>query len=88
MYSSIDTVAPTVICPSTETIETALHQSTPMVLWPEASDNSRIAPTVICTENEVKDEIGEIEFVCKALDQAGNEATCSIIVDVQVVCKC
>ena len=82
----IDTEDPTVICPTNQTTETDLTKSTNIVVWghPVASDNSKRVPTLSCNAlNGSQFEIGETEVICKALDQAGNQAKCSFIVDVK-----
>ena len=56
-----------------------------MVVWssPVATDNSKPTPSVTCdAENGTKFEIGEKEVLCQAVDQAGNQVTCSFFVDV------
>ena len=83
--SLTDTQAPTLICPSNETIATGPNQPTAMATWtaPVATDNSNLIPNVTCSaENGSRFEIGKTEVMCKALDQAGNQANCSFIVDV------
>ena len=83
--SSTDTEAPTVICPTNQTLETDLNNSTALVVWnnPVAIDNSKETPTFTCNvENGSQFEFGETEVICQAVDQAGNQATCSFIVDV------
>ena len=83
--SLTDTQAPTLICPPNETIATGLNQPTALVAWtdPVATDNSHLTPNVTCSaENGSQFEIGETEVKCKALDEAGNQANCSFIVDV------
>ena len=57
-----------------------------MVVWtnPISTDNSELAPTVTCNkENGSHFEIGKIEVIYHALDQAGNQATCTFIVYVK-----
>ena len=95
MYSfaidhNTDTEAPTIICPTNQTIETDLTQSSAVVVWtaPVAFDNSKLIPTVTCNkQNGSQFEIGETVVMCQALDQAGNQATCSFIVDVAGKCN-
>ena len=73
------------ICPTNQTVATDLNKSTAMVVWtaPVANDNSELIPTVTCNaENGSKFEIGETEVVCYAIDQVGNQANCSFIVNV------
>ena len=85
MYSPADTEAPTVTCPNNQTIETDLNLSTAVVVWsaPVATDNSKLTPSVTCNaENGTQFEIGEKDVLCQAVDQAGNQATCSFTVDV------
>ena len=80
-----DTEAPTVFCPTNQTLETDLNKSTALVVWTDlvATDNSKITPTVACNaQNGSQFEIGETEVMCQAVDQAGNLATCSFIIDV------
>ena len=57
------------------------------MVWadPVATDNSKLTPTVTCNaQYRSPFEIGETEVMCQALDQAGNQATCSFIIDVVV----
>ena len=85
IYYPTDNEAPAVNCPSNQTIITDLNTSTAVVVWsaPGANDNSELTPTVTCNaENGTQFQIGETEVLCQALDQAGNRATCSFIVDV------
>ena len=80
-----DTEAPTVICPTNQTIETDFNKSTAMVVWshPVSADNSKLTTNVSCNaENGSQFEIGATEVMCHAQDKAGNLATCSFIVDV------
>ena len=56
-----------------------------MVVWtyPVATDNSKLTPTVTCNaQNGSQFEIGETEVMCQAVDQGGNHATCSFIIEV------
>ena len=58
---------------------------TAVVVWthPVSMDNSQLTPNVSCyAENGRQFEIGESEVMCQAQDQAGNQATCSFIVNV------
>ena len=80
-----DIQAPTLTCPSNETIATGPNQPTAMATWtaPVATDNSNLTPNVTCSaENGSRFEIGETEVKCKAVDEAGNQANCSFIVHV------
>ena len=73
------------ICPANQTVETDFNNSAAMVVWTAlvATDNSNLTPNVTCSaENGSRFEIGETEVMCKALDEAGNQANCSFIVDV------
>ena len=88
--SLTDTEAPTVICPPNQTIENDLTKSTATVIWttPLATDNSKLIPTVTCNkQNGSQFEIGATEVMCQAVDRAGNQATCSFIVDVAGKCQ-
>ena len=87
---STDTEAPTVTCPPNQTVENDLTKSTATVIWttPLATDNSKLIHTVTCNkQNGSQFEIGATEVMCQALDGAGNQATCSFIVDVAGKCK-
>ena len=80
-----NTEAPKVNCPTNQTLETDLNKSTALVVWTDliATDNSKLTPTVICNaQNGSKFEIGDTHVVCQAVDQAGNQATCSFTVSV------
>ena len=60
-----------------------------MVFWsaPVATDNSKITPTATCNaKNGSHFGIGMTEVNCTAVDQAGNQATCSFTID--IVGKC
>ena len=66
-------------------VETEFNKPTAMVVWtdPVSDDNSELSTTVTCNEeNGSHFEIGETEVICKAVDEAGNLATCSFTVDV------
>ena len=95
MTSDTDNEVPTVICPTNQTTETDLNRFTAVVVWttPVAIDNSKLIPEVTCDkENGSQFAIGETEVMCQARDRAGNQATCSFIVDVagksKNVCPC
>ena len=69
MDSNVDNEAPTVVCPTNETIEADVTQSTAVVIWNAlaTTDNSKLIPTVTCnTENGSQFEIGETEVICQA----------------------
>ena len=86
MDSNADNEAPTVVCPTNETIEADDNQSTAVMIWNAlaTTDNSKLIPTVTCnTENGSQFEIGETEVICQASDQAGNQAACSFTIDVK-----
>ena len=86
MNFSTDTEAPTVMCPLNQTSETDFNKHTTTVVWNQlvATDNSQLTPTVTCNAaNGSQFEIGETEVICQALDQAGNLAMCSFIVNVK-----
>ena len=90
MATDTDNEVPTVTCPTNQTTETDLNQSTAVVVWttPVVIDNSKLIPKVTCDkENGSHFEIGETEVICQALDLAGNQAMCSFIVDVAGKCK-
>ena len=58
----------------------------PLWVWtaPVAIDNSKLTPSITCNlANGIQLGIGKTGVICKALDQAGNEATCSFIVDIE-----
>ena len=80
-----DAEAPAITCPPNQSIETDPRKPTAMVVWtaPLATDNSRLIPTVTCNkENGSQFEIGATEVICQALDRAGNQVTCSFVVNV------
>ena len=85
MYYPSDTEAPTMICPTNQTVATDFTNSTAIVVWtaPVATDNSKLTPNGIYNaENGARFGIGEIEVVCKAVDHARNQATCSFVVNI------
>ena len=66
--------------------DTDFNKPTAMVVWtdPLSADNSELAPTVTCNEeNGSHFDIGETEVIYHALDQAGNQATCTFNVYVK-----
>ena len=72
-------------CPTDQTKETALGQSTAMVVWEptKATDNSGEEVSVVCVPSTGTNfTVGQTEVECYAVDSSGNEATCRFRVSV------
>ena len=83
---NLDTENPIILsCPANQTKSTAPSLSTAIAVWTDlqATDNSRIAPTVTCSlESGSQFEIGQTEVECDAQDSSGNQANCTFIIEV------
>ena len=80
LYHFTDIEAPTVICPTNQTLESDPNQPTAVVVWtsPVATDNSNLIPTFSCSKhNGSQFKIGETKVDCQAIDKVGNPAICS-----------
>lgn len=54
---------------------------------PEAKDNSRGKPNVVCFPSSNSEfSVGTSTVKCTATDKSGNEATCDLIVEVKSKC--
>ena len=85
IFNSLDKEAPTLNCPTNQTLENNSGEPTAVVVWPDlyASDNSGKNPSVTCSEDSgSKFLIGQNEIVCQAWDMNRNSATCTFTVDV------
>ena len=82
---SLDKEAPTLICPTNQTLETDSGEPTAVAVWPDlyASDNSGKNHSKACSEvSGSKFEIGQNQIVCQAWDMSRNNARCTFTVDV------
>ena len=81
MYENLDNEEPQFeMCPVNQTLDTQPGQPTAVAVWehPSANDNSGDKPNVTCNLiSGNKFTIGQTLVSCEAVDNSGNNNTCS-----------